>query len=653
MQHLALRTGIRIGIVLSFALLSNAFFERSTGPIFTILLLSWLFVYIALLSAIRRKERSVFHTLSAATLMAPLFLILLTRKNPFVLSISVFAILAIMTVFTTVSLVSTKPITGLGKLLFSPFVLSYEYGISAWQAGRQLFSGDVIPSFPDQTRWLGKTVPVIRGLILSLPIVILIYGLLSAGDPIFASVTGHYLDFRFLFSLPERGVFTVMIFLLLLPLVYIKSTVGSFPRFNPLHRLNYRRELVVAILPVLSIIAVFLIIQWPYVFATVPYETDLSRFGVATYSEYVRRGFFEFIVLATILYGLLWVIRLSLVTDTSRSRRLLLIISLIMTGELAIFIIGLTRRIFLYQAYHGWSLIRVYGLWLLVVLSGLVITLQLRHFLRFGWYRIEIAFVYCMVVALGLFNSERYIVETHPPTVNSRVDTIYLSRLSADGVDGWILAFDHVKQVLGEWQPENVPMMTADDRKTVAYSSYILRQIFEEYHRLTRRYGTESDRHTYLATLYASLRNAYSQPPQSQSDTNESSEIQRLNVDWDTLQSSGHATKYFQSITMSWDMPYPGDGQRFYLNVTRPQISRLYRYVRSDQTLSDELFIDSVYQWSYAEYRAYRKLKDSISLTELLHLEQKFFSLYDAILLLPLENRQYQSDVSFAMPFVD
>lgn len=50
----------------------------------------------------------------------------------------------------------------------------------------------------------------------------------------------------------------------------------------------------------------FLIVQWPYIFVNVPAETELAKYGVSTYSEYVTKGFYELLFITGIIYILTW-----------------------------------------------------------------------------------------------------------------------------------------------------------------------------------------------------------------------------------------------------------------------------------------------------------------------------------------------------------
>jgi len=199
---------------------------------------------------------------------------------------------------------------------------------------------------------------------------------------------------------------------------------------------------------VASVLLLFLVIQWPYVFAHVAAEADLSKFGVATYSEYVKRGFNEFLMVAVILYSLLWMGLTAYRSHPHKEGKVLFVIQTIAAGLFLLFIVSVLRRILLYWDLHGLSLIRVYGGLFLVMVFALTTTLYLRHISKIRFIGIELGSITVFILILGLWNQEAFIISNHPPTVNNLVDYVYLSRLSADGIDGWVESYRFAAQNL-------------------------------------------------------------------------------------------------------------------------------------------------------------------------------------------------------------
>jgi len=99
-------------------------------------------------------------------------------------------------------------------------------------------------------------------------------------------------------------------------------------------------EVTVVMVITTIVLGSFLIVQWPYVFVTVAYETDLSLFGVATYSEYVRRGFIELLMATIWVYGLVWLGLIAMRNKAkSLSHSVLNKVQLVVLAQLALLIL--------------------------------------------------------------------------------------------------------------------------------------------------------------------------------------------------------------------------------------------------------------------------------------------------------------------------
>lgn len=105
-------------------------------------------------------------------------------------------------------------------------------------------------------------------------------------------------------------------------------------------------EIAVLLGLVTVVLGSFLIVEFPYVFANVA-ETSLSKFGVATYSEYVKRGFFEFLLVSVIVYGVLWAGLGALRAVSSQQitvRKILIFLQSILFITIEKFLLNLTQK---------------------------------------------------------------------------------------------------------------------------------------------------------------------------------------------------------------------------------------------------------------------------------------------------------------------
>ncbi|OGG18974.1 hypothetical protein A2721_02435 [Candidatus Gottesmanbacteria bacterium RIFCSPHIGHO2_01_FULL_47_48] len=159
------------------------------------------------------------------------------------------------------------------------------------------------------------------------------------------------------------------------------------------------------------------------------------------------------------------------------------------------FILSIFRRIYLYQQFHGWSLARIYGGIFLLWVLGMVGILVWRHFLRLRSGQVqkkslllaEVLLTLGIIIFVGLFNAENFIVSTHPPTVNKRVDYVYLSRMSTDGYEGWKRAYAHAKMVLDSRSDRN--FFDSEERREIAYAGMVIQNLLVNSYELAADYG--------------------------------------------------------------------------------------------------------------------------------------------------------------------
>jgi hypothetical protein len=442
---------------------------------------------------------------------------------------------------------------------------------------------------------------LLGGLVVGIPVVMVLTLLLSSGDPVFGKLVQDWIDKVWQWNRwTIRVLWSVVMGLVLVPalvagkakkfvspLIYIKA--GNFKD-------NYL--VVVVMVMVAVVMGLFLVIQWPYVFATVPAETDLSRFGVATYSEYVTKGFVEFLLVTGMIYGLVWgglvSLRLSEKDDVpvGTSQVWLKWVQMLVLGLFVVFLLSVFRRIWLYQLYHGLTLVRVYGGCFLGWVSLLTVTLGLRHW---GWYHavhpkfkmvnLELGIAAVVLLLFGLVNVERLIAVYDPPTVNGQVDHVYLVRMSADGYEGWLKTYEYAEGVLNREYEE---MIGKDERREVAYAGFIVSKLVNNYQR-----GRYFNVHYWLRNVYS------------------------VNCDDGCLRNAGLPYEEFSNIKFddmnSFDRWLGGNG---------------------------------------SEERAYLRMKSDMPLDKLQELERRFYELRRRVLNQPEEERLFEIDISLETPLL-
>lgn len=366
--------------------------------------------------------------------------------------------------------------------------------VPSWLATHWRQAGLFIPKSTRSSETWGA---VIRGFIITVPVVLVIIGLLSGADPIFSHYLERVLQLRlpdFVLSVPERLLATIVLLILLSPvaLFSLQSRFRS-PLLQP-GMGRYSLEALILVGSVAVVLGLFIIIQSQYLFATVP-EDKLHEFGVNTYSEYVRKGFGELLLVSIITY---FVSGASMVVFrmTKQHKHWLRSANVLLLSEMILFIFSILRRVMLYQVEHGLTRIRIYGSLFLVMLIGLTLVLLARQLVkgfRF-WYLYEVSLVVIIILFAGLLNVDGLIARRYRPTVNKEVDYIYISRLSADGVAGWVEAYQHSLEVTTRYFGHSGPFDDNQARE-ITYAYLTMSNVKRNYYSLIKKYGDKDDRY--------------------------------------------------------------------------------------------------------------------------------------------------------------
>src|SRR5258708_1924903 len=146
------------------------------------------------------------------------------------------------------------------------------------------------------------------------------------------------------------------------------------------------------------------------------------------------------------------------------------------------------RRVLLYQASHGLSRSRAYGMVFLVLMFLFAVVLIMRHYQQYKirWYLVEAASVMGVVLFIFFLNTDNVIATQNQPTVNNEVDYTYISRLSADAVDGWIQAYAHSRATILNPTFVNKEQFTNDEARHIVYSQQVLESLAKHKNELNK-----------------------------------------------------------------------------------------------------------------------------------------------------------------------
>jgi hypothetical protein len=321
----------------------------------------------------------------------------------------------------------------LGSMVARPLVFSGEVRQDAASNGEQAGVGK---------RGVSRVWPVVRGLLIALPIVAIFAALLSSADVVFGQRLEDLIELFKLEDLPEY------IFRLAYILVGAYALAGVF-----LHAASQSKEekLVGEEKPVIPpflgfieaaivlgsvalLFAAFVFIQFQYFFGG---QANIQIDGY-TYSEYARRGFGELVVVA--FFSLLLILVASSVTrrESETQRRVFSGLGIGIVGLVLVMLVSAFQRLLLYEAAYGFSRLRAYThvfiLWLALLLVAVVVLEILRRERVFALAALLAALGF--VLSLGLMNVDGFIVRQNVGRAaqGETFDASYLMGLSADSV---------------------------------------------------------------------------------------------------------------------------------------------------------------------------------------------------------------------------
>ena len=299
-----------------------------------------------------------------------------------------------------------------------------------------------------------RALPILRGVILALPVVIVLGILLASADPIFSDWMQDWLK---IFDLERLGEYLFRFFYILV-LTYL--LVGLF-----LHAIHPRREAsqpdpqqpwikgflgttesIVVLVSVNLLFAIFLFVQLRYFFGG---QANISETGY-TYSEYARRGFGE--LLAVSLLSLLLHLGLGVITrQTGRAAKTTItVVSVLLIAQVLVILGSAFQRLLLYEHAYGFTRLRSYAhvfmLWLGVLLLATAAFEIARARGRFA-----LALLGCAVgfgLTLGFINVDGLVVRQNVQRtgVGGELDAGYLNSLSSDATPALLQQFSEADQ---------------------------------------------------------------------------------------------------------------------------------------------------------------------------------------------------------------
>jgi hypothetical protein len=304
--------------------------------------------------------------------------------------------------------------------------------------------------------------PILRGIVIALPVIAIFASLLASADPIFANRLEGLVDLLRIDNLPEY------IFRLAYILIFAYVLAGAF-----LHAAQKSDEKVeekiwispflgfteasIVLSSVVLLFVVFVVIQFQYFFGG---QANISIEGY-TYSEYARKGFGELVTVA--FFSLLLLLGLGAITrrETENRRRTFSILGVGLVGLLILMLIAAFRRLVLYEAAYGFSRLRTYThvfmIWLGLLLVVVVLLEVLRRERAIGLAMIIASLGF--IVSLNVLNVDAFIVRQNiQREIRSTIDqTFAQGRADLDAQYFLDLSDDAIPPLVNAFRSKSLP----------------------------------------------------------------------------------------------------------------------------------------------------------------------------------------------------
>ena len=284
--------------------------------------------------------------------------------------------------------------------------------------------------------------PVVRGLLIALPLILVFVSLFSAADAVFARVVDDLTSVDLeLGTVPGRAILAAVIGWLAagaLALAASRPAVRVGPAVVAATWRLGSTEVLTVLVAVDLLFAAFVALQGAYLFGGVD---TLDAIGM-TYSAYARRGFFELVAVAVLSGGLI----IGAERLTRHRSRAVLTAAISLAALTGVVLVSAAMRLRLYQEAYGWTELRLYVLATIVLLGAVLLVLILALLTdRVRWMgHAVIALGLVVGMGLSILGPARFITEQNvarvldpslvPTHGRSGLDTAYALSLGDDRI---------------------------------------------------------------------------------------------------------------------------------------------------------------------------------------------------------------------------
>ena len=306
-----------------------------------------------------------------------------------------------------------------------------------------------------------------RGLVITVPIVLVFGVLLASADAVFAGVVNRAMSWL-TFPMLSQQIYQIA-FIGVMGWMSCGALAYGVARRDRLQH-KERGDKPKRKLPALGLIegiivlgsvdllfGLFVIIQFAYFFGG---QATVSVEGLS-YSDYARRGFFELVALSVLTLGLVLALDSVTVRRAEKHTLLFRILAVILVALTGVILVSASQRMLLYEDAYGFTLLRVYTHVFMIWLGVLFVIFLLALFrLRPRIFSLGVLIVMIGYVGtLDVMNVEQYITERNIARVQEgyELDFGNLRSFSVDAAPAMIALYQApdtaptMRDAAGQW----------------------------------------------------------------------------------------------------------------------------------------------------------------------------------------------------------
>lgn len=353
------------------------------------------------------------------------------RASPLLAFINICLVLYLLLMIVRVA---RSPQASFSELTIQHYAsLALKIPLAITQRALQFFTG----ALSNRRAPKSSALPVIRGLLISLPILFLFALLLSSADMVFQRIMGSLFDFQVDPELVSHALligFTASLCIGAFALIFMTPHEPEPKQLPDGAGLKLgATEASVILGSVGSLFLLFVLIQLAYLFGGADQVVSTGF----TYAEYARKGFFELIAVAAISLGLILTIQKTVSLQTVSQKTTFKWLCGILFIEVLVIMLSAHMRLNLYEEAYGFTTLRLWShmfiLWLAVAfgLLALYITKERRE----QQFALQLfVSVLGFFALMNIINPDAFIARQNVNRFQKtgKIDTAYLHELSED-----------------------------------------------------------------------------------------------------------------------------------------------------------------------------------------------------------------------------